>query len=286
MSLFKRQKSRKEKIAAIEDSSLEQTDAVSDDNPDDILGKLIDMPITEHLIELRSHLIKICVAILIIFLALVGFSRELYNFLSDPLVAQLPVNSTMIATDITSNFMAPIRLTVFVAAFVAMPYILYQIWSFVAPGLYKKEKRIAIPVLTSSIFLFYAGVAFSYFVVLKGVLKFFIVFAPQNVLPMTDIDSYLSFALKLFMVFGLTFEIPVVTLLLILVGIVSIQGLEDKRRYIIVGCFAIAAVVTPPDGVSMLMLAIPMWLLFELGLLLAKILIKEDKSATLTSDNE
>jgi len=286
MSLFKRQKSRKEKIAAIEDSSLEQTDAVSDDNPDDILGKLIDMPITEHLIELRSHLIKICVAILIIFLALVGFSRELYNFLSDPLVAQLPVNSTMIATDITSNFMAPIRLTVFVAAFVAMPYILYQIWSFVAPGLYKKEKRIAIPVLTSSIFLFYAGVAFSYFIVLKGVLKFFIVFAPQNVLPMTDIDSYLSFALKLFMVFGLTFEIPVVTLLLILVGIVSIQGLEDKRRYIIVGCFAIAAVVTPPDGVSMLMLAIPMWLLFELGLLLAKILIKEDKSATLTSDND
>lgn len=286
MSLFKRQKSRKEKIAAIEDSPLEQTDAASDDNPDDILGKLVDMPITEHLIELRSHLIKICVAILVIFLALVGFSRELYNFLSDPLVAQLPVNSTMIATDITSNFMAPIRLTVFVAAFVAMPYILYQIWSFVAPGLYKKEKRIAIPVLTSSIFLFYAGVAFSYFVVLKGVLKFFIVFAPQNVLPMTDIDSYLSFALKLFMVFGLTFEIPVVTLLLILVGIVSIQGLEDKRRYIIVGCFAIAAVVTPPDGVSMLMLAIPMWLLFELGLLLAKILIKEDKSATLTSDND
>ncbi|WP_058369596.1 twin-arginine translocase subunit TatC [Psychrobacter sp. ENNN9_III] len=286
MSLFKRQKSRKEKIAAIEDSSLEQTNAVPDDNPDDILGKLVDMPITEHLIELRRHLIKICVAILVIFLALVGFSRELYNFLSDPLVAQLPVNSTMIATDITSNFMAPIRLTVFVAAFVAMPYILYQIWSFVAPGLYKKEKKIAIPVLTSSIFLFYAGVAFSYFIVLKGVLKFFIVFAPQNVLPMTDIDSYLSFALKLFMVFGLTFEIPVVTLLLILVGIVSIQGLEDKRRYIIVGCFAIAAVVTPPDGVSMLMLAIPMWLLFELGLLLAKILIKEDKSATLTSDND
>ncbi|WP_299187822.1 twin-arginine translocase subunit TatC [uncultured Psychrobacter sp.] len=286
MSLFKRQKSRKEKIAAIEDSSLDQTDVASDDSSDDMLNKLVDMPITEHLIELRSHLIKICAAILVIFLALVGFSRELYNFLSDPLVAQLPVNSTMIATDITSNFMAPIRLTVFVAAFVAMPYILYQIWSFVAPGLYKKEKRIAIPVLTSSIFLFYAGVAFSYFIVLKGVLRFFIVFAPQNVLPMTDIDSYLSFALKLFMVFGLTFEIPVVTLLLILVGIVSIQGLEDKRRYIIVGCFAIAAVVTPPDGVSMLMLAIPMWLLFELGLLLAKILIKEDKSATLTSDND
>nr|WP_275579778.1 twin-arginine translocase subunit TatC [Moraxella tetraodonis] len=244
------------------------------------------MPITGHLIELRTHLIRICVVVLIIFLVLVGFSRELYNLLSDPLVAQLPINSTMIATDITSNFMAPIRLTIFVAAFLAMPYILYQIWSFVASGLYKKEKKIAIPVLLSSIFLFYAGVAFSYFVVLKGVLKFFIMFAPQNVIPMTDIDSYLSFTLKLFMVFGLTFEIPVVTLLLIMAGIVSTQILEDKRRYIIVGCFGIAAVVTPPDGVSMLLLAIPMWLLFELGLLLAKILIKNERNNDLVSGNE
>lgn len=238
-----------------------------------------DMPITEHLIELRAHLIKICVAVLVIFLALVGFSRHLYDLLSDPLVAQLPPNATMIATDITSNFMAPIRLTLFVAAFIAMPYILYQIWSFVAPGLYKKEKKIAIPVLVSSITLFYVGVAFAYFVVLKGVLKFFITFAPQNVLPMTDIASYLSFAMKLFMVFGLTFEIPIVTVLLILVGVVSIQSLADKRRYIIVACFAVAAIVTPPDGVSMLMLAIPMWLLFELGLLLARLLVKEKTAA-------
>ncbi|WP_201547024.1 twin-arginine translocase subunit TatC [Psychrobacter immobilis] len=281
MSLFKRQKSRQEKIA---DTEFEAT--IQNNESGDTLGTLGDMPITEHLIELRTHLIKICVAVLIIFLALVGFSRELYNLLSDPLVAQLPLNSTMIATDITSNFMAPIRLTIFVAAFLAMPYILYQIWSFVASGLYKKEKKIAIPVLLSSIFLFYAGVAFSYFVVLKGVLKFFIMFAPQNVIPMTDIDSYLSFALKLFMVFGLTFEIPVVTLLLIMAGIVSTQSLEDKRRYIIVGCFGIAAVVTPPDGVSMLLLAIPMWLLFELGLLLAKILIKSERNNDLVSGNE
>lgn len=276
MSLFKRQKSRQEKI----------TDTTQNSESGDTLGTLGDMPITGHLIELRTHLIRICVVVLIIFLVLVGFSRELYNLLSDPLVAQLPINSTMIATDITSNFMAPIRLTIFVAAFLAMPYILYQIWSFVASGLYKKEKKIAIPVLLSSIFLFYAGVAFSYFVVLKGVLKFFIMFAPQNVIPMTDIDSYLSFALKLFMVFGLTFEIPVVTLLLIMAGIVSTQILEDKRRYIIVGCFGIAAVVTPPDGVSMLLLAIPMWLLFELGLLLAKILIKNERNNDLVSGNE
>ncbi len=282
MSLFKRQKSRQEKMTDAEDTL--KTEAPT--QTDDMLGALADMPITEHLIELRTHLIKICVVVLIIFLALAGFSRELYNFLSDPLVAQLPANSTMIATDITSNFMAPIRLTIFVAAFVAMPYILYQVWSFVAPGLYKKEKKVAIPILLSSILLFYAGVSFAYFIVLKGVLKFFIMFAPQNVIPMTDIDSYLSFALKLFMVFGLTFEIPVVTLLLILVGIVSIQSLKDKRRYIIVGCFGLAAVVTPPDGVSMLMLAIPMWLLFELGLLLATLLIKEERSTDSVSDSK
>ncbi len=277
MKLFKQQKSRQQKIADAETKTASDSESRAEaaDSADNLLDNLADMPITEHLIELRSHLIKICIAVLVIFLALVGFSRELYDFLSNPLVAQLPANSTMIATDITSNFMAPIRLTIFVAAFFAMPYILYQIWSFVAPGLYKHEKKVAVPVLLASITLFYAGVAFAYFVVLKGVLKFFIMFAPQNVLPMTDIDSYLSFALKLFMVFGLTFEIPVVTFLLILVGIVSIESLEDKRRYIIVGCFAVAAIVTPPDGVSMLMLAFPMWLLFELGLFLAKVLIKD-----------
>lgn len=279
MSLFKRQKSREQKIAETEGTNSGHSDGLLEN-----LDNLADMPITQHLIELRTHLIKICVAVLVIFLALVGFSRELYDFLSDPLVAQLPANSTMIATDITSNFMAPIRLTMFVAAFFAMPYILYQIWSFVAPGLYKKEKKIAIPVLLSSVLLFYAGVAFAYFIVLKGVLKFFIMFAPQNVVPMTDIDSYLSFALKLFMVFGLTFEIPVVTFLLILVGIVSTQSLEDKRRYIIVGCFGVAAIVTPPDGVSMLMLAIPMWVLFELGLLLAKVLIKDKNKSALADE--
>ncbi|OXL28863.1 twin-arginine translocase subunit TatC [Psychrobacter sp. DAB_AL32B] len=284
MSLFKRQKSRQEKIA---DLGFEATtDTTQNNESGDTLGTLGDMPITEHLIELRTHLIKICVAVLIIFLALVGFSRELYNLLSDPLVAQLPINSTMIATDITSNFMAPIRLTGFVAAFLTMPYILYQIWSFVASGLYENEKKIAIPLLLSSIFLFYAGVAFAYFIVLKGVLKFFIMFAPQNVIPMTDIDSYLSFSLKLFMVFGLTFEIPVATLLLVMVGIVSTKSLEDKRRYIIVGCFGVAAVVTPPDGVSMLLLAIPMWLLFELGLFLAKILIRDEGTTVLASGNE
>ena len=236
---------------------------------------LVDMPITEHLIELRRHLIHGFAAVLVIFLALAGFSREIYDIFSAPLTALLPVNSSMIATDITSSFLAPIKLTLYLAVILAMPYILYQIWSFVAPGLYKHEKRIALPVLLSSVILFYLGIAFAYYVVLKSVLAFFIKFSPDNVLPMTDIESYLNFVLKLFLVFGATFEIPVLTLLLVLAGVVTVDSLAQKRRYIIVGCFAIAALVTPPDGLSMVMLAIPMWLLFELGLVMARVLIKE-----------
>lgn len=247
--------------------------------------KLADMPITEHLIELRRHLIHIFVAVIVIFLALVGFSRQIYDIFSLPLVAQLPANSTMIATDITSSFIAPIRLTLFVAIFIAMPYILYQIWAFVAPGLYKHEKRLALPVLVASIVLFYVGVAFAYFVVLTSVLKFFITFSPANVLPMTDIQSYLDFVLKLFLVFGFTFEIPVLTLLLVLAGVVSVQSLADKRRYIIVACFGVSAIVTPPDGLSMLLLAIPMWLLFELGLISARLLVKEKQAIAVEKES-
>ncbi|TGP48790.1 twin-arginine translocase subunit TatC [bacterium M00.F.Ca.ET.230.01.1.1] len=236
---------------------------------------LVDMPITEHLIELRRHLIHSFAAVLVIFLALAGFSREIYDIFSAPLTALLPVNSSMIATDITSSFLAPIKLTLYLAVILAMPYILYQIWSFIAPGLYKHEKRIALPVLLSSVILFYLGIAFAYYVVLKSVLAFFIKFSPDNVLPMTDIESYLNFVLKLFLVFGATFEIPVLTLLLVLAGVVTVDSLAQKRRYIIVGCFAVAAIVTPPDGLSMVMLAIPMWLLFELGLVMARVLVKE-----------
>lgn len=240
--------------------------------------KLSDMPFTEHLIELRRHFIHIFVSVLVIFLALVGFSRDIYDIFSTPLVALLPSNSNMIATDITSSFLAPIKLTLYLAIFLAMPYILYQIWSFVAPALYKHEKKVALPILLSSIVLFYSGIAFAYYVVLHNVLSFFIKFSPDNVLPMTDIDSYLNFVLKLFLVFGATFEIPVLTLLLVLAGVVSVASLEDKRRYIIVGCFGISAIVTPPDGLSMILLAIPMWFLFEFGLLLAKVLVKEKRS--------
>lgn len=233
---------------------------------------LRQMPIMGHLLELRRYLIRIVALVLGIFLCLTPFARDIYTLMSEPLRAVLPAGATMIATDVTSTFLAPFKLTLFVSLFICMPFVLHQVWQFVAPGLYRHEKKVAIPLLLSSILLFYVGVAFAYLLVLPGALKFFIHFSPQDVLPMTSIDSYLNFCIKLFLVFGLTFEIPVAVLLLILAGIVSVASLTEKRRYIIVACFAVAAVVTPPDAISMLMLGIPMWLLFELGLLFGRVL--------------
>jgi sec-independent protein translocase protein TatC len=231
-----------------------------------------EMPITKHLIILRKHLFKIVAVILILFFCLLPFANQSYQMMSEPLRAQLPINSSMIATDVTATFMAPFKLNFFVALMLAMPFIIYQLWSFVRPALYKKEKALALPLLIGSISLFYAGISFAYFVALPSILHFFISVSPDTVAPMTDINSYLSFCLKLFLVFGLTFEIPIITLLLILIGIVTTEQLIEKRRFIIVGCFFVSMFVTPPDALSMIMLAIPMWLLFELGLLFGKIL--------------
>lgn len=275
MSLFKKKKQR---FAATDNNPTNSNDTVSSSDPQMNDDALADMPLTEHLVELRSHLIKIMAVVSVIFLGLVGFSRDLYDIISEPLVEILPTASTMIAIDPVANFMAPIRLTLLALAFFAMPFILYQIWSFVAPGLYKHEKRIAIPILLSSIVLFYTGVAFAYFVVLKRALSFLITFSPSSVVPMTDIESYLSFVTKLLMLFGITFEIPVVVLILVVTGIVSVATLADKRRYVIVACFAAAGVMSPPDVPSMFLLAIPMILLFEFGLLLARVLVKEKKA--------
>ncbi|AKG16404.1 twin-arginine translocase subunit TatC [Moraxella bovoculi] len=243
-----------------------------------------DMPLMAHFAELRTRFIRIFAAVIVVFLALVGFSRELYDLISNPLVALLPSEASLIATDVASGFLAPIKLTFFVALFITVPFIIAQIWGFVSPALYKHEKRAALPLLLSAIVLFYVGVAFAYFVVLVPALKFFVMFAPDNVLPMTDIQSYLDFVIKLFAVFGVMFEIPVATLLLVLMRIVTPQSLADKRRYIIVGCFFIAAIVTPPDGASMLMLAIPMCLLFEAGLFMARLLIKEESTDNPVTD--
>lgn len=239
-----------------------------------------DMPLMSHFAELRTRFIRMFVAVVVVFLALVGFSRELYDFISNPLVALLPKEASLIATDVASGFLAPMKLAFFVALFITMPFIIGQLWGFVSPALYKHEKRAVVPLLLSAIVLFYVGVAFAYFAVLVPALKFFVMFAPDNVLPMTDIESYLDFVVKLFLVFGVMFEIPVATLLLVLLNIVSVKSLAEKRRFIIVGCFFISAVVTPPDGASMLMLAIPMCLLFECGLLLAKMLTAGNNQPT------
>lgn len=236
---------------------------------------LLNMPLTEHLIELRSRLSRILGLVIALFFILLPFANHLYEGLSQPLRAQLPANASMIATDVTATFMAPFKLNFFIALMIAMPYILHQIWNFVAPGLYHQEKRIAIPLLLSSIVLFYVGMAFAYFITLPAVLTFFIHAAPETVAPMTDINSYLSFCLKLFFVFGITFEIPVAILLLILAKIVSVDTLVSKRRYIIVGCFFVSMFITPPDALSMIFLAIPMWMLFEIGLFFGRFLEKQ-----------
>ena len=236
--------------------------------------QLINMPLTGHLIELRRRLARILGLVIVLFFILLPFANQLYEGLSQPLRAQLPANATMIATDVTATFMAPFKLNFFIALMIAMPYVLYQIWNFVAPGLYNQEKRLAIPLLLSSIVLFYVGIAFAYFITLPAVLTFFIHAAPETVAPMTDINSYLSFCLKLFFVFGITFEIPVAILLLILAKIVSVDTLVSKRRYIVVGCFFVSMFITPPDALGMIFLAVPMWMLFELGLFFGRFLEK------------
>ena len=195
-----------------------------------------------------------------------SFRNDLYSGLASPLRHLLPAGSSMIATDITSSFVTPFKLTFFVSLFIAIPVVLYQLWAFIAPALYKEEKKVAIPLLVSSVLLFYLGISFAYFVTLGPVLKFFVSVAPEHVSFMTDINAYLDFCIKFFLVFGFTFEIPIVVLLLILGGIISTASLIDKRRYIIVLCFAISMFVTPPDALSMTVLAVLMWMLFEVGL--------------------
>ena len=253
-------------------SIIPTTSAANDATTD--LELLDQMPITQHLIALRRHLIKIIVAILLMFFCLLPFANDTYQMLSEPLRAQLPATSTMIATDVTATFMAPFKLNFFVAFLLVAPFIFYQVWAFFKPALYKREKLLALPLLIGSISLFYIGIAFAYFITLPAILGFFIHISPETVAPMTDINSYLSFCLKLFLVFGFTFEIPIITLLLIMIGVVDTQNLIQKRRFIIVGCFFIAMFVTPPDALSMLMLAIPMWMLFELGLFAGKFVEK------------
>ena len=222
-----------------------------------------------HLIELRNRLMKALLSILLIFIALVYFANDIYDFIAAPLIANLPSTATMIATDVTAPFFAPFKLTLFVALFAAIPMILHQVWSFIAPGLYQHEKRMLMPILASSILLFYSGIAFCYFVVLPIILGFFTNTGPDMMTLAPDISSYLSFALKLFFAFGIAFEIPVAIMLLCWSGATTTKSLKEKRPYIVVGVFVIAMFLTPPDVLSQTLLALPMLLLFELGLILA-----------------
>jgi sec-independent protein translocase protein TatC len=232
------------------------------------------MPVVSHLLELRNRLLRSILAVLVIFLSLIYFANDLYAFLSEPLRAYLPEGATMIATEVASPFLTPFKLTIVLSVFAAIPFILHQVWGFIAPGLYRHEKRIAVPVLASSIILFYSGIVFAYYVVFPLVFGFFTSVGPEGVSVMTDINRYLDFVLKLFFAFGIAFEIPIATFLVILSGVTSAEKLASKRPYIIIGCFVMGMLLTPPDVISQAMLAIPMWLLFEVGLLFGKLVKK------------
>ena len=223
------------------------------------------LPLVAHLTELRDRLLRALLAVLLVFICLFPFANEIYTFVSEPLRALLPPGTSMIATEVASPFLTPFKLTLVAAIFIAIPFVLYQVWSFIAPGMYRHEKRLAIPLLVSSIALFYAGAAFAYFVVFPLIFAFFTSVGPEGVTIMTDINSYLDFVLKLFFAFGLAFEIPIAAVLLIWSGITTADALARKRPYIIVGCFVLGMLLTPPDIISQSLLALPMWLLFELG---------------------
>lgn len=233
------------------------------------------MPLIAHLTELRSRLLRCVVAVLVIFACLFYFSQEIYALVAAPLRAQLPAGASMIATGVATPFLTPFKLTLVISLFAAVPYILAQIWGFIAPGLYQHEKRIALPLLASSVLLFYGGMAFAYFVVFPIMFGFFSAVTPEGVDMMTDINQYLDFVLTIFFAFGVAFEIPVATFLLVWAGVVDVKTLRKSRPYVVVGCFVIGMLLTPPDVFSQTLLAIPMWFLFELGLIFSNMIQKE-----------
>ncbi len=229
-----------------------------------------ELPFLAHLIELRERLLKAVVAVGLLFLVGLPFANRIYAVLAQPLLAKMPAGAQMIAIEVASPFLTPLKLTFFAALVLTMPYVLYQAWSFVAPGLYRHEKRLAVPLLVSAVALFYAGCAFAYFLVLPAVFGFLQAVAPVGVAVMTDISQYLDFVLVLFLAFGLCFEVPVAVVILVLLGWVTTPQLREARAYVVVGAFVVAAVLTPPDVVSQLLLAIPMCILYEIGILAAR----------------
>jgi len=242
-----------------------------------------ELSFLEHLIELRTRLIRMCLSVLIVLVCLLPFARKLYTMLAAPMMARLPEGSSMIAIDVASPFLTPFKLTLLVSIMVAMPYMLFQLWAFVAPALFKHEKRLARPLLFSSIALFYLGCAFAYFVVFPLVFGFLTRIAPEGVEMMTDISKYLDFVTTLFLAFGITFEVPIATIILVAAGITTPEKLASWRPYVVVGAFAIGMLLTPPDVISQTLLAIPMWFLFEVGIIFSRILIKPKEADQATS---
>jgi sec-independent protein translocase protein TatC len=236
---------------------------------------LAEGTLISHLIELRQRLLKAVIAVVICFIPCAFFANDLFTIIATPLIEKMPVGASMIATSLISPFMAPLKLALFLGVFIAMPYVLYQAWAFVAPGLYKREKRFAIPLMVSSILLFYAGVAFAYFVVFPLMFAFLTTTAPTGVQVMTDINNYLDFVLLLFFAFGVAFEMPVATVLLAATGLVRVETMAKNRGYVLLGIFVIAAFLTPPDALSQTAMAVPMWLLYEVGIILSRVLLRE-----------
>ncbi|NLJ92103.1 MAG: twin-arginine translocase subunit TatC [Aeromonadales bacterium] len=233
-------------------------------------------PLMSHLVELRSRLLRAFSAILLVFLALVYFASDIYSILAEPLLKQMPEGGSMIATGVATPFLTPMKLTLILSFFIAIPYVLYQVWAFIAPGLYKHEQRLIAPLVFSSALLFYAGAAFAYYVVFPLAFGFFNQMTPVGVTIATDISSYLDFVLGLFVAFGIAFEIPIATILLCWTGVTTPKALAAKRSYVIVGVFVVGMILTPPDVISQTLLAIPMWFLFEIGVFLARFYVRKD----------
>lgn len=253
-------------------------DTNNQDGPEEEEGSALS-GLMVHLIELRSRLLRAIASVLIIFIALSPFANKLYSWLAGPLMAQLPKGASMIAIDVAAPFFVPFKLTMLLSVVIAIPYLLYQVWAFVAPGLYKHEKRMALPLLVSSTALFYIGMAFAYFVVFPMMFRFFSHATPAGVEMMTDIGAYLSFVTNMFLAFGAAFEVPVAIVLLTALGVVSPQQLSKGRPYVIVAAFVIAMILTPPDVLSQVMLAIPLLILFEVGLLFSRIAYRRRQEA-------
>ena len=245
-----------------------------------------EQPFISHLLELRSRLLRIVIGVLAVFIVLTPFSNPIYTALAGPLLRHMPAQSSMIAIDVLSPFLTPLKLSLMLAVFIAIPWILYQVWGFVAPGLYQREKQLVLPILASSTLLFYGGMAFAYFAIMPLIFAFITSTAPQGVAVMTDINHYLDFVLRMFFAFGIAFEAPVATVILALAGIVTPEAMAAKRPYVIVGAFVIGMLLTPPDVISQTLLAVPMWMLFEVGVVVSRLLVRQRRAESAATTPE